>query len=64
MSDSSNLDDFLQAQSDPICRQLVLKCMAVFRSPDVGAAEYSARLREEMELLLKESDAAVEPINR
>jgi len=57
MDDNSHLDAFAAEQSDPICQQLVQRFIAICRDPNVSAAEYSTRVREAMDDLLKETDA-------
>lgn len=63
MHDNSHLDSFAAQQSDPICQPLVQRFIVICRDPNVSAAEYSTRIRETMEDLLKETDAPTESVS-
>jgi len=57
MLDSPHLDAFIEQQIDPICLKLGRRFVSICRDPGVSSAEYSTRVREAMDELLKEGDA-------
>lgn len=63
MHDNSHLDSFVDQQSDQICLKLAQRFVFLCRDPNVSSAEYSTRMRETLEELLRDGDALTDSLS-
>jgi hypothetical protein len=62
MLDSPHLDAFVEQQTDPICLALGRRFLSICRDPGVSSAEYSTRIREAMDELLREANVPTDSV--